>query len=62
MSSLLNKKAVRQLLLDTAKGLKPHHPLTSVSEECYPIFESAIRRTAAELIRRHPSVGTTIKP
>lgn len=59
--SLLNQKAVKELLLATAKSEKPFHPFTRVSAEAYPKIEAAVRQACINLVRSQPSVGVTIR-
>jgi hypothetical protein len=61
MSSLLNKKAVKSLLLAAAKEHKPFHPLTRVSEDVYPKVEAAVRQACINIVKSQPSSGVTIK-
>jgi len=59
MSSLLNKKAVRQFLLDAAKTHR-HQPFTRVSEDVFAKAEGALRQWAVAYVKNLPSKGTTI--
>jgi hypothetical protein len=60
MSSTINKKAVRDLLLATAKKERPFQNITRVGEDAYPKIEAAVRRAAAEVVRAMSRSGQTI--
>ena len=60
MTSLINKKAVRELLLATAKSQRPFQPITRVSDDAYPKIEAAIRRSAGEIVQSMSRCGQTI--
>ena len=62
MSSLVNRAALKRYLLDRAKVMRPFHPLNRVSEEAIEHLENSLRNGAAEMIRRHPAKGSTIRP
>jgi len=61
MSSLINRAALKRHLLNRAKVLRPNHPFSRVSEEAIQRLESSLRLNADDLVRRHPSLGKTIK-
>jgi len=42
--------------------MRPFHPLSRVSEEAIEHLENSLRNGAAEMIRRHPAKGSTIRP
>jgi hypothetical protein len=60
MSSLLNKKSVRQYLLDAAKTHRPFHKFTRVSDDTLCQAEGALRKWAVEKVKALPSKGATI--
>ena len=62
MSSLVNRAALKRYLLDRAKVMRPHHRLSRVSEEALENLENMLRNQGAEMIRRHPAKGATIRP
>jgi hypothetical protein len=62
MSSLINRAALKRYLLDRAKVMRPHHRLSRVSEEALEHLENSLRNQGAEMIRRHPAKGATIRP
>lgn len=57
--SLLNRKAVRQYLLDTAKAHR-HQAFTRVSEDALDKAEGALRNWAVQYVKGLPSKGSTI--
>ncbi len=57
--SLLNKKAVRQYLLDEAKVQHPHKAYTRVSEEALDDIEARLRLACQGYVRQQ-RVGKTI--
>jgi hypothetical protein len=58
--STINKKAVRELLLATAKKERPFQKITRVGDDAYPKVEAAIRRAAADIVRAMSRSGQTI--
>jgi hypothetical protein len=62
MSRLVNRTEVKRYLLDRARLLRPTLDMKRVSNEAVQSLESKLRLMADELIRRHPSLGRTIKP
>ena len=62
MAGLLNRAAVRRLILDRAGKLRPRLGLTRVSAESLEQLEAHLRLRIDGLIERHPSTGKTFKP
>lgn len=60
MSSLINKKHLRQFILDYAERQRPGR-FTSVSASVYDEAEAALHKWARSKVDTHPSVGKTIK-
>ena len=60
MSSLINKKLVRQFALDMAKEHKPFHPFTRVGGVFLSKIESAVRRAVIAEVKATPSRGKTL--
>lgn len=57
---LLNEKAVRQLLLDTAKQLRPFNKFKRVSQATLDAANESVRHWCVNRIRQTPSKGKTI--
>jgi hypothetical protein len=62
MSRLINRSEVKRYLLARAQMLRPALGMKRVSNEAVQRLESKLRLMADELIRQHPSMGSTIKP
>jgi hypothetical protein len=62
MSGLVNRAALKRYLLEQAHVLRPALRMKRVSDEAVMSLEARLRHMADELIRRHPCMGTTIKP
>ena len=62
MSRLVNRSEVKRYLLARARLLRPALGMKRVSNEAVQSLESKLRFMADELIRQHPSMGSTIKP
>jgi hypothetical protein len=62
ISRLINRAEVKRYLLDRARLLRPALGMKLVSNEAVQSLESKLRLMADELIRQHPSLGSTIKP
>ena len=58
--SLVNKAALRKLLLDVAKTER-HHPFTRVADSVFDEAEGMIRSWARTKVRSLPSKGKTIQ-
>jgi hypothetical protein len=58
---LLNKSAVRQLILRRAKQLRPGHEFTQVAPSVYHRLNRKLCIQIDDLVMRHPSIGKTIK-
>lgn len=59
-TKLLNKKAVRDYALAVAAADRAH-PFRRVGDEFFVAVETALRNTIVDRVRRHPSVGVTLK-
>lgn len=58
---LINRSAVRQLILDRAKAIKPAWQSKRVAESSLDYVEARLRNIVDEALRRHPTVGQTVK-
>jgi len=58
---MINRKAVRLFVLDTAKRNRAHE-FTRVSPEVYEMLEARIREWCRRMVHSQPSAGKTIKP
>lgn len=61
MSSLLNRKAVRQYTLDYAKRSGRGGVITAVGDSAYTQIEAAVRREIRRMVETHPSSFKTLK-
>lgn len=59
-TNLINSKAVKALLLDTAKMHRPFHTWTRVSKETLITLNETVRRAAVAHVKQLPSKGKTI--
>lgn len=57
---LLNRKAVKDLLLATARTVRPFHKFTRVSQDTLIMLNEAVRQAAVSHVKRLPSKGKTI--
>lgn len=57
---LLNQKAVKALLLDTARAERPFHKFTRVSEKTMIYLNEVLRQSAVRYVKGLPSKGKTI--
>lgn len=57
---LLNRAAVKELLLDTAKQVRPFHKFTRVSADTLVKLNEVVRAAAVSHVRSLPSAGKTI--
>lgn len=57
---LLNQKAVKVLLLETAQTHRPFHKWTRVSKETLTMLNEILRAAAVAHVHRLPSKGKTI--
>jgi glucokinase len=60
-TSLINRKAVKDLALAIAKQQRPFQELNRFSAEAYPKIEAAVRKAVHQLISEQPRCGKTIK-
>lgn len=58
---LLNKSAVRAIILKRAEQLRPGHEFTQVAPSVYHRLNQRLLEQIDDLIKRHPSTGKTIK-
>jgi len=62
---LINKTAIRELILQTAEVTRPGWPVTQVSSKALDQVEKLIEKKTMEMIERlvwqHPSIGHTFK-
>jgi hypothetical protein len=58
---LLNKKAVRQFILDKISERRPHLKIDRVYKDVYNNLDAKIRRIILAEIDRHPTVGKTFR-
>ena len=58
---LINKKAVKQYVLERAQQTR-HHKFTRVSSSYYDYIEGVLRAAIRENIKQQPSMGKTLKP
>ncbi len=58
--NLINRSAVRQYVLESAKAMRSH-TFTRVGASTYVAAESQLRNWLDGLIRQHPSRGKTIE-
>jgi len=61
MASLINRAAVKQLILERVKVIKPAWPATRVSESSLEHVEARVRNIVDDALRRHPTIGVTVK-
>ena len=58
---LTSPTKIRKLALATAKSCRPHAGFTRVSKEFIDAIEAAARATVVDRVKRHPSIGKTLK-
>lgn len=58
---LTSPTKVRQLALETARACRPHSRFTRVSKEFLDAIEAATRAAVVDRVKRHPSLGRTLK-
>lgn len=57
---LLNREAVKELLLETARIVRPFHKFNRVSLETLIMLNETLRNAAVSHVKRLPSKGKTI--
>lgn len=62
MASLLNKKAVKTMILNKLEQLRPQLGFNRVSGDAYTHYDAKLQLMIEEDIKKHPSVGKTFKP
>lgn len=60
-ASLLNRRAVKDLILARAATLRPNNDFCRVGGDSYAYLEGKVRATIDACIRSHPSLGKTLK-
>lgn len=58
---LTSPTKIKRLALDTAKACRPQAGFTRVSKEFTDAIEAAARAAVVDRVKRHPSVGKTLK-
>lgn len=60
MPSLINRSACKKFVLEVADNTRAKK-FTRVSGDVFDHLESVMQKAIRDLIRTHPSVGTTVK-
>ena len=60
--SLLNRSAVKKLILQTINSTRPSLGITRVSADAFAHYEALLRNAIKNDVQTHPSVGKTFKP
>jgi hypothetical protein len=60
MPSLINRSACKKFVLEIADSTRAKK-FTRVSGDVFDHLESVMQKTIKDLVRSHPSVGTTVK-
>lgn len=62
MKSILNSSATKRFILEKFKSLRPHMPITRVSQkDAIEIMEAEFRARIIMEVKRCPSIGKTFK-
>ena len=59
---LINRAAVKKLILDLARDTRPGWECSRVSGEALDQIESHVRNHVERLVHQHPTLGHTFKP
>lgn len=61
MANLVNRTALKRLILDRRRVIKPAWSADRVSESSLDYIESRMRVLVDDALRRHPTIGVTVK-